>query len=103
MTGSAGIPPCAGVIGHFCEIFYLKTVFLPHVGLSVNVLLNYECGDVFPPHAGVIGSLFVSTSSAERIPPACGGYRKLFMSPFTSAAHFPRMRGLSEQIENPVV
>ncbi len=59
-----GIPPSAGVIGAVRGIV-TGSVGIPPVcgGLSVNVLLIYECGDVFPP----------------------------------------RLRGLSEQIENPAV
>ena len=65
-------------------------------GLSVNVLLIYECGDVFPPDCGG----YRSKSKIRLIekwvsPPAYGGYRH---EPAHSDAHLlysPRMRGLS--------
>ncbi len=63
----ARIPPLAGVIGKSANIVVYRVVFpvcgvigavrgivtgsagIPRVrGLSVNVLLIYECGDVFP-------------------------------------------------------
>lgn len=110
-------PPCAGVIGKlFRSISLLRGIppvcggyrwcsqpspagwkYSPRVrGLSVNVLLIYECGDVFPPDCGGYRSkskirLFEKWYS----PPAYGGYRH---EPAHSDAHLlysPRMRGLS--------
>lgn len=111
------IPPLAGVIGKSANIVVYR-VGIPPVcggyrsssrnsdrqcrypprvrGLSVNVLLIYECGDVFPPDCGGYRSkskirLFEKWYS----PPAYGGYRH---EPAHSDAHLlysPRMRGLS--------
>ncbi|VGK88687.1 Uncharacterised protein [Klebsiella pneumoniae] len=114
------IPPLAGVIGKSANIVVYR-VGIPPVcggyrsssrnsdrqcrysprvrGLSVNVLLIYECGDVFPPDCGGYRSkskirLFEKWYS----PPAYGGYRH---EPAHSDAHLlysPRMRGLSVRL-----
>ncbi len=67
-------------------------------GLSVNVLLIYECGEVFPPCAGVIGPPPAKKSAGRRIPPVCGGYRTLIRIIAVVDLYSPRVRGLSNAL-----
>ncbi len=113
-------PPCAGVIGYqWGKIFICKCIspacggyrsssrnsdrqcrYSPRVrGLSVNVLLIYECGDVFPPDCGGYRSKSKIRLFEKWYSPPLTGVIAMSLRTLTRTCCIPpRMRGLSVRL-----